>query len=309
MQNFRLFITQSLFLGGLCGLALFYPEFSSVVLSIAIVCMLILSPKESESRSVLLIFKLLTIVLCSVYSVGVSLGFTSSPPVFSLFSTLKLQRFFTLPSWFFVVLFLLYIFPGQKGLRSLAQAMYSEVFFRKKVLTLCVFVVLLSQGIIVGSQVVEQGTWTIHHIQTLKDERYAVKKFGVGEALWFYRVGQFWDREISDKAHAVLGIPPQGEPWIQSSNPSYVSSFVFPAKTYSLSTHFETIPSEITHIVIVRGETDQGDFGWPKASISRDTIARLVLFNPFTGERQDKTGSDYLPKEFEGMYGLITLKQ
>lgn len=284
-------------------MALKYPQVSMLGISIYTLAFLILISNLSIQKTVMMSFKVGLLILSLGYGAGSLSG--SESLVFLLF-----QRFFTLPSWVFVLTTVVFIFPGYSKLQEQAYSLYKNVFGRKyKFTVILISIVVLAQVLDVGSQLVDQGIWTVRHQQTKRPERYVIKKFGVGEAGWFYEVGEFWGGELSDKKRSVVAIPPQGEPWIQSGNPYYVLFFVYPAKIQPMPKTFTLIPSNITHLVVTRGETDNGDFGWPKVRIAKEKIKTLVWFNPFTGERKEKRGVDYDPKEFEGVYGLIELRK
>lgn len=246
----------------------------------------------------------LCVVYAGVHLIGIE--YLSSTEQLRAF---YLPRFFSFPAWFFISIGFLWIWPRKRLLRHIYTALNWRVFGGSHVGTLVFCGVLLSQVFHVGARMIPQILWTVKNRSLSPTQRYSQRNFGVGEARWFYAVGQFWQRSISDKENAIVGIPPQSDPWIRSGNAYYVYSFIYPAKTYPMPLEISDIPSHVTHLVIARGETDTGTGGWPKEPIPKERIKELIVFDPFTNTSESKGKSSYIPDDFADRYGLIELER
>ncbi len=300
------FVTGAL-LAAVCFCALFIPRVDSILLSVLVVLLLIGVVNAKISSRLLLYSSLLSVGLLFAFSLQSIFPQIRMSPYYLEF---KLYRFFTLPYWFFVLLFLVVVFPGVDRWRNLMSSVQAQLLFKQRSFLMLILIgLVISQLLIVGSQMLSQGLYTLEYRSLEPHQRYAVRKYGVGESLWFYRVGAFWSKVIPNSSEVTVGIPPQGEPWIKSGNIYYVLYFLSPRHVEMLQSDLQGIPNSITHLVIARGETDQGDFGWPKIVIPKEKIAWMDLYNPFTLQSWRVENSDYNPEAYASFYGVIHLKR
>lgn len=290
-----------------CLCAFFVPQLNYFLLSVLFLLMLVALVNSEFSPRVFRFFRMgATVMILVVCAQSLFPQIRLS----SYYQLLKLYRFYTLPPWFFTFQLMIFLFPGVDRWREFAFNVYTELFDKQRsVLTILLVGILIAQLLTVGSQVISQGLYTLEHRNLQPTQRYAMRKFGVGESGWFYNVGQFWKKVIPQTERVTIGIPPQGDPWIKSGNVYYVLYFVFPRKVEMLQKDITVVPSNVTHLVIARGETDQGDFGWPRIIIPRDQIEWIDIYNPFTNEEWKVENVDYNPELFKSYYGVIHLKR
>lgn len=290
-----------------CLAALFFPQINSLLLSVLTLLLILALVNSKPSSTVEKLCMVTSVTLLFVLSVSSLFpGIRLSP----YYLQLKLYRFYTLPSWFFTMLLFVFVFPGYSRFRELASSIHTTLFSKRNTsLTLLVLVILLSQFLTVGSQVISQGLYTLEHRRLEPTKRYAMRKYGVGDSGWFYNVGLYWQRVIPNEEGITIGIPPQGDPWIKSGNIYYVLYFMFPRKVEMLTKEMSEVPSNLTHLVIARGETDHGDFGWPTRVIPKDQIQWIDFYNPFTNEEWRVENMEYNPEAFKNYYGVIHLKR
>ncbi len=290
-----------------CLCAFFIPQVNFLLLSLLFLIIVVALANSKFSSTTLYFFGLGTIGLI------LALCLHSLFPQIQLsryYLVFKLYRFYTLPSWFWTFQVLIFVFPGVDRWRELASKVHATIFFKQRTpLTLLLVGIVIAQLLTVGSQLFSQGLYTLEHRSLLPTQRYAMRRFGVGESGWFYNVGLFWQKVIPKTDKVTIGIPPQGDPWIKSGNIYYVQYFVFPRKVEMLQRDIKEVPSNVTHIVIARGETDQGDFGWPTMVIPKEQIDWIDVYNPFTNEQWKVENDDYNPEVFKSYYGVIHLKR
>lgn len=290
-----------------CISALFFPQVNQILVAALVVILLISLFNARFSDKEMRYFGLLSILLILAFSIQNFFPQIRLSPYYLQF---KIYRFFTLPHWFFIMSFLIFVFPGVKRFRELITALHTQMLpMQQPVLTFILIGLILSQLLTVASQVLSQGLYTVENRNLAPNQRYAVRKYGVGESGWFYEVGTFWNKVLPDTEDAVVGIPPQGEPWVKSGNIYYVLYFLSPRQVEMLPSDFHQIPKNISHLLIARGETDQGNFGWPKIGISKNQIDWIDVYDPFTKKEWKVENSDYNPEAFTSYYGVIHLKR
>lgn len=141
------------------------------------------------------------------------------------------------------------------------------------------------------------------------DEKIVVQMNGNESSGWVYTYGTFLKRNTPE--NAIIFIPPQIEPWLMEGNQYYMRWFVYPRSLRYSRELQAPIPQDATYVMIAHGSWPWGasSFGWPRISIPKEKIHKIIIIDRSTMEEKTIENIDYVWQEKTPVWGVIELKK
>lgn len=203
--------------------------------------------------------------------------------IVSVFYTLKIYRFITLPPKFFIYLEFLFlsllIVQNKKEIvrKFVISSLKKPIIFIASAL---VIITLSTQLLNTTEKIYEMSirTWNNKNLSFL--DRFVPYEFGIEHHGWIWEYGKFVSKHVP--ALSTIFIPPQNDIWAQEGNKYYFRWFVYPRTLVQSEDAFAKIPNEAEYIIISRGGWNAGQAGWPKKAIHPECIATAYLIDRYT---------------------------
>lgn len=226
-----------------------------------------------------------------------------------LFYLLKLYRFITLSSSFFVAVLTLFSIPVLLH-HFLKKSAYR---FKKKdipfliVILSCLWILIFNFQVVLSAMINQTIKASLVWNLPLQ-ERWVIQKGGNQAEGWIYTYAQFIKKHTPEDA--IIFIPPQRESWKQEGNAGYLRWFVFPRKLVQRNQLESEIPQEATHVLIAHGNWIwfADEYTWPRITIPASQISSISLIDRKTLEEETFTTTTYTPFYSEEVWGIIELK-
>lgn len=187
-------------------------------------------------------------------------------------------------------------------------AKYFKTIYKVRTLLLIICFWLIFQNLTVIWQVLRNDIlFMVKHRESTVAEKMRYK---VGDK--FYKFVDFVQKNTPP--YSTILIPPQGYPWPQTGNPSYIRYFLYPRKVVvgkEYEANIDLLKSNIDYVLIAHGETDTTEFGfthgWPKFDVPSD----YVLYMEDDKELIRQYEHMYLYKNSIGkeQWGIIKIKK
>lgn len=223
-------------------------------------------------------------------------------PLPGWFYTLKLFRLITLSGLFWTQLILLLLGMTLSLSARKQHLCYSlPVLVVLALLLIPVYVQLQKALAFSYSQVIQMSL----NVRVPFSDRFTYKQGGTTYYGWIWPYSLFLIKHTP--SDAVLVIPPQNNIWKMEGNNDYFRWFMYPRKLVSLQDG--QIPEQATHLLIALGECNISECGWPKITIPKERIAKIILIDRETQEEVTITDMPYRLDTDKFKWGIIELQK
>lgn len=220
------------------------------------------------------------------------------------FYTLKLFRFITLSSYFF--LFPLFIPFGVKLGRLFPKEI--KKYHRVQKVFLAIILILVATNLAQSVQTMYLSM--IHSVQVRNEnfyDRFIFKQGGISYYGWIRVYSNFILAETNQTAGIL--VPPQSLEYIMEGNTNYFRWFLYPRPLYHLEQLENGIESnQVNFVILSAGECDSHQCVWPNFEIPAKRIEYIATIDRETQQVTKLKNVGYTPAKYQNKWGIMKLK-
>ena len=239
---------------------------------------------------------------------------TNNPSICTLFSSLffklKIYRFITLSTSFF--LSFLFLFSGLLWLTDFDKTLRKYLTEYKKQPFVALAAILLSvlflrDTLTISDKIFDLSIKAWQSKQLTFYDRFVPYESGIEHGGWIWEYGKFINSHVPEKS--VIFVPPQSDIWPQEGNIYYFRWFIYPRNMVQSLDATAAIPTEADYILISRGGWHGAAAGWPKHMPKTECINQAFLI-----DRKTVVTEEVLPLELDNKltadkWGVIKLNK
>jgi hypothetical protein len=153
------------------------------------------------------------------------------------------------------------------------------------------------------------GVKFIQNMNKTEKEKFAFELGGEKYTGWIVPFTDFVNEHVPE--HATIFTPPQKESWQMEGNQYFLRWFLYPRNIVTSQDINAEIPAETDYVMIAYGAWPWGvkEFGWPRLSIPKEKIARIIYIDRQTREVSAVENEDYVFVPNKEVWGVIELKK